>query len=444
LSAQEQRIDPLLADAIHLTSADDLGAVLVCSTSPAALERFVRDGQALTAHSRIAGGDQLAAAGRLVAQLLGVASENPFATLDRLSIGGETAFADEMTAAMRWDRANGITVDSARLRRLIEGVAQANGGRLQDAASLNTKVQDARRALSASFTHGVAQIVSGLVEDIAAHNGAAKVGLSGDMVSNPRLTSAVSRAVGERLFRAAVPERVGRALGAALSAESVRPADDAALTLGPAFSDYDIKRTLDNCRLDYVYEPEWERLIARVSNMLSQGKVIGWFQGPMAFGPRPLGTRSVLCDPSGRYARQNVNEYLRQRPLDEPLPVVFASSLRDECLSDGAIRPPGVVDATVKTEWRERLVSALDWRHQVRVQSLNRSEAPALSDLLERHFERTRVPGLIEIPLGGVGQPMACSPRDAVRTVYSSAIDALVIGRFLLMKDYWLLRSDVS
>jgi carbamoyltransferase len=76
------------------------------------------------------------------------------------------------------------------------------------------------------------------------------------------------------------------------------------------------------------------------------------------------------------------------------------------------------------------------------VQAVGSDQAPELCDLLERHFERTGVPALIETTLGRADEPPACTPRDAVRTVYSSAIDALVIGRFLLMKDYWLLRSD--
>ena len=116
-----------------------------------------------------------------------------------------------------------------------------------------------------------------------------------------------------------MPELPGRALGAALAASSASGDRLPGLALGPSFSDNDIKRTLDNCRLDYVYEPDWSRLFLRVSKMLAQGKVVGWFQGAMGFGPRAMGTRSILCDPSSRYARQNMNEYLRQVPLDEPL-----------------------------------------------------------------------------------------------------------------------------
>ena len=71
-------------------------------------------------------------------------------------------------------------------------------------------------------------------------------------------------------------------------------------------------------------------------------------------------------------------------------------------------------------------------------------QSPALFRLLEMHRERSGVPGLINTTLCGTNEPAACTPRDAVRTVFSSAIDALVIGRFLLMKDYWLLRSTAE
>jgi carbamoyltransferase len=178
--------------------------------------------------------------------------------------------------------------------------------------------------------------------------------------------------------------------------------------------------------------------------MLAQGKIVGWFQGPMAFGPRALGMRSILADPSHRYARQNLNEYLRQAPLDEPLPVVLAPSVASRCFAEDAARQPGVFDAQIRPEWRPSLAAALDWRQAVRVHGVRPAPTSRLSDLLELHHSATGTPGLIEVNLAGPGEPVACTPRDAVRTVYSSAIDALVIGGFLLMKDYWLLRTKDS
>src|SRR5262249_14880293 len=249
---------------------------------------------------------------------------------------------------------------------------------------------------------------------------------------------------------ALVPESAGRSLGAALAARGSERNDDRrplgpldSGAIGPAFSDHDIQRTLDNCRLDYVYEPDWLRLLDRTSKLLSQGKVVAWFQGPMAFGPRPLGGRSILCDPSLRYARENMNEYLRQVPLDEPLPVAFAPASAGESLSAGAV-PLGAHDAPIASSARERLRAALDARQCVRINSRAAHVGPELRDLLDFHYGRTRVPALIETSLCASGEPAACAPRDAVRIVYSSAIDALIIGRFILMKDYWLLRSDLS
>jgi carbamoyltransferase len=78
------------------------------------------------------------------------------------------------------------------------------------------------------------------------------------------------------------------------------------------------------------------------------------------------------------------------------------------------------------------------------VQLLTDAQAPMLLMLAELHRDRTGVPGLINAPLAGVGEPAACTPRDAIRAMYASAVDALVIGRFLLMKDYWLLRSGTD
>jgi carbamoyltransferase len=445
-------VDAIRADAIQAAAGPpDIQTVLVCSAHPPALAAFVRNGGALVPHARVSGAAELTSAARSLAASLGIGTDDPFSSLDRLSVGGEPEFESEFAVALSWTRERGVTVETDHIDQLLKKCAE-DPARLADAESLNARVQESRRTLAASFSHALARLICDVAAGIRPSDGSSMVGLSGSMLANPRFNTELQRLGGGQLLRAALPEPVGRALGAALSPETrsshpsqVSPESSARLSgliLGPSFTDYDIKRTLDNCRLDYVYEPDWSRLLGRVSNMLSQGKIIGWFQGPMAFGPRALGSRSVLCDPSARYARQNINEYLRHLPLDEPLPLVFAPSAIAACLGTAALLPARVVDCPVNAACRDRLSSALDWRNQVRVQPLDRLEAPVLCDLLERHLERTRVPALIEINLGGGGEPPACTPRDAVRTVYSSAIDALVMGRFLLMKDYWLLRSE--
>ena len=122
------------------------------------------------------------------------------------------------------------------------------------------------------------------------------------------------------------PRPDGRAIGAALDGDVAPAAHLRSLALGPDFSEQDIKLALENCRLDYLYEPDWSRLLARISRMLSQGSVVGWFQGPMGFGPRPADTRGILCDPANRYARENINRFLRHASIDDPLPVSMTAT----------------------------------------------------------------------------------------------------------------------
>ena len=108
-----------------------------------------------------------------------------------------------------------------------------------------------------------------------------------------------------------------------------------------------------------------------------KGKVIAWFQGAMAFGPRSMGSRSILCDPSGRYARNNMNEYLRQTPLDEPLPLVFAPSAINACLTPSAASSFSAIDAAVDPKCRESLAAALDAQHRARVHTVSAAQAHA-------------------------------------------------------------------
>jgi len=113
-----------------------------------------------------------------------------------------------------------------------------------------------------------------------------------------------------------------------------------------------------------------------------------------------------------------------------------------ECLGHVVCSSFGLVSAVVKPEFRTRLQAATDQRGRCRVQTIPDDSPARLRDLLRVHYERTDVPGLLQIDLCSPDEPVACTPRDALRTTYSSPLDALFIERFVLMKDYWLLRSD--
>jgi carbamoyltransferase len=448
LRASGSTIDPTFADAVQAAQAlPGDGVVVVASVHPPAIVVFMYRGGRLDAEplKGLSGvGEPLFRAATTLARWLGASEEDPFKELDRLSAGAEPAFGREMADALRAETTSGFLFDEARLAGLVGAVAADLQVDLADQSSLHVRARDARAALAASFICRLSEILCDVMEQARTRAGGGAVAAGGALFGNTRLNTEVRRRLGSVISFAAVPEAPGRALGAALAPTPRSTIGLSCLALGPSFSETEIKRTLDNCRLDYVYEPDWRRLLVRVSKMLSDGKVIAWFQGAMGFGPRSLGTRSILCDPSLRYARENMNEYLRHAPLEEPLPLALLGTMTSEALDGPAAPEFMLLDVPVRREWHERLKSALDARRHARVHTVARTHAPELCDLLECHYERSGVPALIETNLSGPGEPIACTPRDAVRTVYSSAIDALIIGRFVLMKDYWLLRSQGS
>jgi carbamoyltransferase len=451
--ARHRHVSAVDADALQAAAAwPGDSAVLVCSVEPPALVAFERGAGRLGRASRLNGADRLLCAGKMFARALGADGVDPFASLDRTT-PAEPEFLDLVRDAIVWSDSSGVSIDTALIGAVIDTVRERAGGDLSGPAGHNVRLEHARHELAASVRTRIAEVLHAAARHACRLHGADSLALGGSMFAHAQLNTELRRLFDGDLATAFVPESAGRALGAALASSSAdeRKADGVGpvgrldgVAIGPAFSDSDIKRTLDNCRLDYVYEPDWRRLLDRTSKLLSQGKVVAWFQGPMAFGPRPLGSRSILCDPSLRYSRENMNEYLRQVPLDEPLPVAFAPASAAESPTIVGSTPVGPHDAAVAPTVRDRLRAALDGRQRVRVNSRADGVGSELRELLDFHYARTRVPGLIETTLSAAGEPVACTPRDAVKTVYSSAIDALIIGRFVLMKDYWLLRSDVG
>ena len=212
------------------------------------------------------------------------------------------------------------------------------------------------------------------------------------------------------------------------------------LAPAPAYSEQEVKATLDSCRLTYIYEPDWTRLRARVSEILRGGMLVGWFQGAAGFGSSVVASRAILCDPSNRWARENVNRFLRQMPIETPLPLLAADGPAQ--WHDGQVRRFTLQRLSVTSEWRTRLAGALDRQGCVEVQGMGESDGGQLFGLIRDHRARTGVPALVAVPFSGPSEPVVSSPRDAIRTTFSSPVDVLVIERFAIAKDHWLLGAQ--
>ena len=200
---------------------------------------------------------------------------------------------------------------------------------------------------------------------------------------------------------------------------------------GPEYLDDEIEETLKACELEYTRETSIERSVAA---LLDQGLVVGWFQGRMEGGPRSLGNRSILADPRRVESRDRVNAVVKFREFWRP----FCPSMTE----DGArkylrkhTRAPFMIitfDAAAGADKEIPAVVHVDGTS--RVQVVREATDPRYHRLLKEFEAISKVPVLLNTSFNIKGEPIVCTPHDAIRTYAATGLEALAIGSFLLLK----------
>jgi carbamoyltransferase len=265
----------------------------------------------------------------------------------------------------------------------------------------------------------------------------------------------------ERIWVQPAAGDAGGALGAALAAwhrhlqvkgePRVAPTTSdrmKASLLGPEFSEAEILRTLENYSAVFVRCSE-DELIARAAELLANGKVVGWVQGRMEFGPRALGNRSILGDPRSAEMQRVLNLKVKQRESFRP----FAPAVLRERVSDyfklNSDSPYMLLVAPVKESQRtnvseersgferlkvirSRIPAVTHVDYSARVQTVRREENAKFYDLISTFEKLTGCPLLVNTSFNIRGEPIVCTPEDAYRCFLQTEMDYLVIGNFIL------------
>jgi carbamoyltransferase len=201
--------------------------------------------------------------------------------------------------------------------------------------------------------------------------------------------------------------------------------------LGPSFDDDTIEAALRTYKLRYT---RLEDPGAAAAELLSEGKILGWFQGRMEFGPRALGSRSILADPRDPEMNAKVNNAVKFREWWRP----FAPSLKKESAGDYlesvTDSPFMVLTAQVRKEKRNVIPSVTHVDGSARPQTVEKEINPLYWRVIDEFDKRTGVPVLMNTSFNLRGEAIVHTPTDAVRTFFSSGMDALVIGPFLVEK----------
>ena len=201
--------------------------------------------------------------------------------------------------------------------------------------------------------------------------------------------------------------------------------------LGPESSDADIEKTLRTYKLraTRVADPA-----AVGAELLANGKILGWFQGRMEFGPRALGSRSILADPRDPEMNVKVNNAVKFREWWRPFAPSLLAEVAAEYLESSTDSPFMILTAQVKPEKRSVIPSVTHVDGSARPQTVERDVNPLYWRLIHEFGQRTGVPVVMNTSFNLRGEPIVCTPTDAVRTFFSSGMDALVIGSFVVEK----------
>ena len=225
--------------------------------------------------------------------------------------------------------------------------------------------------------------------------------------------------------------------------------------LGPQFSDGEIGEFLDIKQAKYRRFDSEDELCRRMASLIASGKVVGWFQGRMEFGPRALGSRSILGDARSREMQSVMNLKIKFRESFRPFaPAVLAERVADYFEMDPGVQSPymllvapvckdkrmprdvpcaGGLDQLVEIRSVVPAITHVDY--SARIQTVDRQRHGRLHKLLESFESETGCPLMINTSFNVRGEPIVCSPEDAYRCFMATNMDVLVLEDFVLMKE---------
>jgi len=245
----------------------------------------------------------------------------------------------------------------------------------------------------------------------------------------------LTEGIAENLYIQPAAHDAGTALGAAMELNArLGGRTDFAMThayWGPEYSNDEIESALKESKAEYKYFENIEQVTAK---LLTEGNIIGWFQGRMEWGPRALGARSILAHPGLPGMKDKVNLEVKNREAWRPFAPSILEEEVDKYIETPHPSPFMLLTFIVKKEKRDALAAAMHVDNTARVQSVSAKTNPRYHSLIREFQKLTDIAALLNTSFNDRGEPVVMSPKDALRTFFSTGLDALAIGNFLVQK----------
>ena len=200
---------------------------------------------------------------------------------------------------------------------------------------------------------------------------------------------------------------------------------------GPEYSDEEIEKILTRAKVQFTKSSD---ICKDVSSLVSDGKILGWFQGRMEFGARALGSRSILSDPRDKDMKDKLNKFVKFREDFRP----FAPSVLQENANEYFVNctESPFMNMTFDVEESKRTIIPTPTHvdNTARVQTISKKQNVLYHNLISNFEKITDVPVVTNTSLNVMGQPICLSPVDALSTFFSTGMDGIAIGDYLLLK----------
>jgi carbamoyltransferase len=338
---------------------------------------------------------------------------------------GKPHYVDWFRDVVELTGGGGYVVHPARLE-------QRFGPKRQRGEPVTQQHFDIAHSLQAVLEETVIALASWLRQETASPNLCMAGGVALNCVLNGHLRD---RRIFDRIFVQPAAGDAGTALGAALSVDwqagnrAHRFRMEHAY-FGPEFEADEIETELKRSKQKYRRLTD---VADEAAELLAAERILGWFQGRMEFGPRALGARSILASPLHASMQQRLNEIKDREDFRPVAPAVLEEAAAEWFV--GAERAPFMLFVFDVMPAKAHLIPAV--RHvdgTARVQTVGEHEQPLYHELLRAFARRTGVPVLVNTSFNSRGEPVVCTPRDALESFWSTPLDALVIGPFLIEK----------
>lgn len=313
-------------------------------------------------------------------------------------------------------------------------------GRFGPARLADAPLEDSHYAIAAAVQRVTEEIVFHMLAWLQKETGMKNLAVSGGVFMNSVMNGKLLGATPfSGLYVSSCPDDSGNAIGAAYYVHNQilgNPRGEAMARndFGPSYDDKDVLDALIGTGLAAKAVND---AAGTAAELMVDGKILGWFQGRMEFGQRALGQRSIIADPRRAETKDRINAAVKFRETYRPFaPAVLAERAGEFFdIPDGVTVPFMESVYPVREDKRAVIPAVVHADGSGRVQTVEKDTAPLFHDLISSFDRLCGVPVVLNTSFNLNGEPIVCSPKNAVRTFLGSSLDGLVIGNHLVQKQ---------